>query len=634
MLNAIRTRDSGGTAGWVGWGVLLRRGLGVLACLLLVVSGAVRAAPQSDGSKTEGSAGTAGTVPAARFAKNVVIITIDREIDATMARSVERRLKAAVENKADAVVFELDTPGGSLDAVLDITKMIKTSSIPNTVAWVNTNAYSGGAIIAVSCREIVVSNGARLGDAAPIAVTPMRNMRPLSETERQKILAPLLADVVDSARKRGHDEKLVQGMVALGVELWLVENAETGQRLFIDRAEYRLLFGEPPTTEPLALTSAAPLPAAPAAPEAESSSEEEGPPIAPRPAPGAASPTDFIPAAPTIHDETARAASLALTEASSRPALTSADAGKWKVVEKVSDGNTIYTFTEGQMLRYSLAVREVKNDEELKAFFGATNLSRLNESWSESLVVFLTNVMVRGFLIVIFLVALFIEMTHPGVSIPGLIAAGAFVLLIAPPLLNNMASWWEIAAMLIGVLLLILEIFVIPGFGIAGVAGILFFLVGLVGTFIGAGSGRLFPDAASAGSEVMSGVTTVVLSVATAFVIMYFLGKHFGSLPLLNKLVLREDVGVETAGGLLAAMGPIDRAVSRGDVGITLTPLRPAGRVQVGDQIVDVVSDFGFIGAGVKVRIASVEQFRVTVEAISTTPERGGAAGPGGGVTA
>lgn len=617
MTDAIR---------WTG----VRRVVGAVAGMLLILSAVVRASPAQPAAADQRQ-GAASSVPAARFGKNVVIITIDREIDATMARSVERRLKAAAENQADAVVFELDTPGGSLTAVLDITEMIKTSPIPNTVAWVHTKAYSGGAIIAMACREIVVSTVARLGDAAPIAVTPVgRNMRPLSETERQKILAPLLADLVDSARRRGHDEKLVQGMVTLGVELWLVEHKETGRKLFIDRAEYLMLFGEPPTTEPMALASAAPLPVDPnAAPEEDDAKEPAAVPEAPSTVPAApAAPTDFIPATPTIQGDTTRTASLALTVASNRPVLTPADAGKWNVIEKVSDGNTIFTFTEAQLLRYSLASAEVKSDEELKTFFGATNVRRLNESWSEALVVFLTHFIVRGVLIVIFLVALFIEMTHPGVAIPGVIAAAAFILLIAPPILNNMASWWEIAAMVAGILLLAMEIFVIPGFGIAGIVGIVLFLGGLLGTFIGAGAGQLFPDSMAGRSDLMSGVTTMVLSVATAIGIMWFLGKHFGSLPLLNRLVLTDDGAIETSGGLLAAMGPVDRRVARGDVGVALTPLRPAGRVQVGDEIMDVVSDFGFIAAGAKVRIASVEEFRITVEPIvagdiTTEDERG-----------
>jgi membrane-bound ClpP family serine protease len=626
-LNAMANRTAG-RCSVPGWWKACRRALGVVAAALLVVSGVVEASARQDGS-AQGNGG-ASSVPAARFAKNVVVITIDRGIDATMARSVQRRLKMAAENNADAVVFELNTPGGQVEAVLDITEMIKASPIPNTVAWVHTKAYSGGAIVALACREIVVSSVARLGDAAPIVITPGGGLQSMSETERQKILAPLLADLVDSARKRGYDEKLVQGMVALGVELWLIENPQTGQRLFIDRGEYTMLFGQPPASEPLALAGTAPQAPPPPAVTVEGDAPDPEMPATPAHQPsgtphGAAEGggTDFIPASPAIQPDTARTASLALSETSRRPRLSAADAGSWRVIEKVSDGSTIFTFNESQLLHFGLASKEVKNDEELKTFFGATNLRRLDESWSESMVVFLTNFIVRGVLVVIFLVALFIEMTHPGVTIPGLVAAGAFILLVAPPLLNNMASWWEIAAMLVGVLLLVMEIFVIPGFGVAGVAGIILFLVGLVGTFIGAGSGHLFPDAGGAGSEVWSGVTTVVLSVATAFVIMYFLGKHFGSLPLLGRLVLTDDGAAGVDGGLLAAMAPVDRRVAPGAVGVTLTPLRPSGRVQIGEEIVDVVSDFGFIRAGARVRVASVEQFRVTVEPVDA-PDRGG----------
>lgn len=607
------------------WWQWVRRAAGVLACLLLAVSGVARAA-QDQGAPPSAPS----SVPAARFARNVVIITIDREIDAVMARSIERRMKIAEENKADAIVFELNTPGGSLQAVLDITAMIKNSSIPNTVAWVHDQAYSGGAIIALACRETVVSGVARMGDAAPVfGASRFRAPRSLKETERQKVLSPLLSDMTDSARRRGYDEKLVQGMVTLGVELWLIENVKTGRRLFIDRVEYTLLFGTPPTTEPLGLAASAPLPGSPAAPPAD----------APAAAPSASapvSPTDFAPASKEINADTADAVSLAQSLASGRPDLSKESAADWKRIEKVSDGSTLFTLTEAQLLKYGLASQTIKTDEALQSFFGASNVRRLNESWSESLVIFLTYDLVRGVLVVIMLVSFFIELTHPGVFLPGIVAVAAFALLVAPLLINDMASWWEVAAMLVGILLLLLEVFVIPGFGIAGIAGIILFLVGLVATFIG-GDGSLFPGTSGGSDGVLSGITTAALSIVTAIGLMWFIGKNFGSLPFLNRLVLHEVSGYQEEGDLLSVMSPGSSGpVVPGATGKALSPLRPAGRVQVGDVIVNVVSDFGFVPAGAPIRVVSVDQFRITVEPVAElpAPDAGGAGGTGGGLTA
>lgn len=599
MINRLlQTSDDGG---WIRR--LLRRGMGLTACVLLALVSIVGVGAQPADSTAQVG------VQAGRQAKNIAVITIDRMIDATMARSVKRRLDDAIKGGADAIVFELNTPGGHVGAVLEICEMIKRCPVKNTVAWVNSKAYSGGAFIALACHEIVVSDIARLGDAAPIQVTTNNELQSMSETERQKMLAPLLTELTDSARRNKYDEKLLQGMVSLGVELWLVENLQTGQRLFIDVNEHRLLFGEPAANEPLSFMSAVTVPsgAAGSAPPAPTGT---GPIAVPSPQGS----KDFVPASPNLTGELARAVSAGQDLQSTRPVLTDADKGKWKKIEKVSDGKGLFTFTESQMLRYGIGVKSVKSDEELRAFFGATNSVRLNQTWSESLVIFLTQPIVMGILIVIFLVSFFIEMTHPGLIVPGAVAALALVTLIVPPFLNNMASWWEIVAILGGIVLIAMEIFVLPGFGIAGVTGLLLLLFGLVGLFVGQ-SGTLFPDQPRGQSDLFTGVTTIMFSLTTAGVLMYFFAKHFGSIPFLGRLVLTTDRGEDDDAGLLSAMDAHDGAgVGIGEKGVAITPLRPTGRVQIGDRIHDVVSDIGFIDAGAKVKVASINQFRITVE--------------------
>jgi membrane-bound ClpP family serine protease len=586
-------------------------------------------------------------IPAGRQAKNVAVITIAGPIDTPMARSVERRLNVAKEAGADAVVIELDTPGGEVGAVLAITAAIRTSPIANIVAWVRPNALSGGAIIAVSCREIIVSDAVKFGDAAPINVFD-RNM---GASERAKVLAPVLADVVDSARARGYDEKLVQGMVTLGAELWLVERTDRpGERLCIGREEYRLIFGaEPPSMTPrlVGATTAA------GGPKRDPSATPSGNPTAQNPtaynptphlpAPGTSNEPVFniatnpdpnagatpagpatevgkalIPAAPDMTPTLVRDTGLHLETVSRRPTLSDADRGKWKVVEYISDGSGIFTLTGPDMAALGLAQTAqtksgtINTDEELKDYFGATNLRRLTPSVLEFVASFLSNMIVRGLLIVIFLVGLFVEMINPGMIFPATIAAGALLLLVAPPLLIGIGSWWAVVVILLGIILLALELFVLPGFGIFGVLGLVCLFGGLVGTFLPANEG-LFPDSPKGRSDLLLGVMTVIVSTATAFVAMYFISKHLGSLPLLNKFVLGPP-GSGDDDGLFQSAAPADAPAQVGDTGTALTALRPSGKVQLGDRILDVVSDAGVIDAGVPVRVVEVTEFRITVE--------------------
>ncbi len=619
MKSSIRNPRPASQRMWL-W---LRRTAGMISLIALASSAVLGTAQSIAQSQPVVPPTTTGTttaapdsliVPAARQAKNIAIITIDREIDATMERSVRRRIDAAGAAGADALVFELDTPGGEVGAVIEICKMIKDSPVPNTVAWIHSDAYSGGALVALACREVVVSEVARFGDAAPIQIgrgPGGRQLVTMSETERQKILAPLLTELTDSARRRGYDEKLVQGLVMLGVELWLVENPATGEKLFIDRTEHQLLFGDPPATEPLSVSSGSAGTTAPVVPTVDPASAP-APPASTVPAPRTEK--DLAPASPQVTEDLARQVSMNLDRSSRRPVLTDADRGKWNKLEKVSDGSSIFTFTEAQLKRFGVAVQTVRNDGELKSFFGATNAVHLDESWSEYLVLFLSNQLVRGLLIVVFLLALFVELTHPGAVLPGVVAACALLALIIPPYLNNLASWWEIAAILLGIVLIAVELFVLPGFGVAGVTGLGLLLFGLVGIFV-SGSATLFPGSQGQRGEMLSAVTTLLLSISTAGVAIYFLAKHLGSIPIFNKLVLNADTSSADNAGLLAAMDPAgDLLVSPGDLGVAITPLRPAGRVQVGDHIVDVVGDLGFIDAGTKVRITSVDEFKVTVE--------------------
>lgn len=597
-----------------------RRAVGLAAMLSLIVAG-VNGTAAGGGGETGAAAQQPAAIPAARQAQNVAVISIDRQIDAVMARSVQRRIDLAAEEGADAIVFDLDTPGGEVGAVLEICNAIKSSPIVNTVAWVNPDAYSGGALIALACREIVVNDPASMGDAAPIQIS-FGILNEMAEDERQKVLAPLLAEVVDSARRNGYDELLVQGMVSRGVELWLIEHRETGERLFVGPEEYRLVMGEQPARGTPRVPSAAGGDAPRRAPDRGDAAPAR---------PQDADATDFIPGSPTMTEELRSEITFQQEIASTRPVLTSADRGEWRLVEYVADGRGLITLRTEDLLRYGLASAKVRNEEQLKDFFGAQYLAYLNESWSERMVAFLTNPIVRGVLIVVFLVALFLELTSPGLILPGTVAAAALFTLLIPPFLNDMATWWEVAAIVVGLACIGVEILVLPGFGVFGVIGLLLLFGGLVGTFMHT-DGGIFPDSPKARHDMLYGVLTIVLSSMTAGVAIYFLSKHFHSLPLVGRLVLTEGTPEESdAGTLLGAMAPVRKGpASVGEEGTAVTPLRPGGRVEIGDRMVDVVADIGFIPAGARVRVTQVEGFRVSVEPAAddaTQPDDGPANG-------
>lgn len=599
---------------------LARRLLALLSGLLALVSLAL--SPIQAGQPP---AETAQQVPASRLARNVAIISVHGPIDerGVMASSIRRRIEMAHRAGADAIVFDINTPGGSVDTSLRISNAIKQSPVANTVAWINPDAISGGAIVALACREIIVNDPAKMGDAMPIMITPWGGPASIRDTELlKKVLPVLVSEVVDSVRRHNltfgaysWDEYLAQSIVANDVELWFVRNPSTGARLCIDRREFEMLFpGRSPDALPARLAGAPGTGGA-------------GPQPAPSSQPGRVN----VPAPSGSAKLAAVAPDVAVSSPTLRPTLTPADAGQWELIDRVTDGSAAALFNAADMLHYGLAANAsttvagvvvpvpIRTEADVMAFFGASNIRRYDRTWSEGLVLFMTNMIVRGVLMVIFLVALFGEMTNPGAMLPGAIALVALLALLAPPLLIGMAGWWEVAAILAGIALIGLEAFVIPGFGVPGILGLFLLFAGLVGTFV-PNSGGAFPGSGEGRNDLLWGAVTMILSFATAGVSIYMISKHFASLPLLGLLVLRsnppEDED-ETGDTLLSAMGEDEPAVAVGDTGATITPMRPAGRVQVGERVIDAVAEFGFIESGRAVRVVNVSAMRVGVEEIS-----------------
>ena len=184
------------------------------------------------------------SIPSWRQASQVAVLPIEGPIDQVTATSLKRRMENAVADGADAIVFEINTPGGELMSTFEICRMIKYDAPENTVAWIHPFAFSAGTIIAPACREIVISPDATFGDSAPVSA-----LGPIPEAERAKLESPILTEVIDSARRRHYDEQLVQAFISVRVELWLLRNNTTGQIVFVDAREYETLFGEAPSRE-------------------------------------------------------------------------------------------------------------------------------------------------------------------------------------------------------------------------------------------------------------------------------------------------------------------------------------------------------------------------------------------------
>jgi membrane-bound ClpP family serine protease len=532
----------------------------------------------------------AAAVPASRQASRVAVIPLRGAIDDVTAESVDRRVQLALDGGAQAIVLELDTPGGDLMSTLRICDAVKSRLPPNTVAWVHPHAYSAGAIIALSAREIVMSPSAAMGDAAPVQAVPGLGMLPLPAAERAKVESPVVAEVVDSARRRGYDERLVASFVRLGQPLWLAERIDGSARAIIDAQEHSALFGSG------APTGTAPVGADPAK----------------IPAPAAADPplVPFIqrlsestqPTTPTLDRPD-------LEPQRGREALGAGDRGQWRLVGQIVGPEQLLVVYPDEARALRLASAVIANDGDLATWFGATSITRYEESWSEALVRFLTSWPVRIALIAVLLVSFFIEASSPGLGIFGAISLVALLLLTGAPALLGLAQWWPALAVACGLLLILAEVVLFPGMMVPAIAGGILVLVGLLASFV---TRDLSTPAGQ--SQLASAVATLLGGCFAAGVGIWIAGRILPRTRGATRLVLAAEAGV--------ASGPPDRAslardaLRVGDAGKAITPLRPSGRADFGAGPVDAQAIGEWLDAGTRVRVVSLRPGSCDVERI------------------
>jgi membrane-bound serine protease (ClpP class) len=152
-------------------------------------------------------------------------------IDSSLLYSIKRRTETALDEGADYLIYEISTYGGLVNAADDIAKYLIQEAAPrgHTVAYVATEAISAGAMISVSCRDIVMRENTTIGDAAPITMGGT-----LEGVEREKAESFVRATFQRAAEANGYPPLLLKAMVTMQTEVQRVRNLETGQYEFFE----------------------------------------------------------------------------------------------------------------------------------------------------------------------------------------------------------------------------------------------------------------------------------------------------------------------------------------------------------------------------------------------------------------
>jgi membrane-bound serine protease (ClpP class) len=430
--------------------------------------------------------GTAGAhrLPAQTSVPVVYVIAIDGVVDLGLAPFLARTIREAQAAGAAAVMLDINTFGGRVDAAVAMRDSLVNAPM-RTIAFVNQRAISAGALIALACDTVIMTEGGTIGAATPVVGGGSGDAQPANE----KSVSYVRSEFRATAEARNRPPEFAEAMVDVDVEIAGV--IEKGKLL----------------------------------------------------------------------------------------TLTASQAVEHKVAELTAD-----------TLDAALAAAALPGAEVRVA----------RQTWAETLVRFLTHPVISSLLMTVGMLGLLVEIRTPGFAVPGTVGLISLGLFFWGHWIVQLAGWEELLLIGVGVLLLALEVFVIPGLTFAGIAGIVALVAGLGMTLVGAGATM---------SVVITALGQVAISILLAMAGAFAFVRALPSLPFGNRLVLKADMTSER--GYVSSPESDRRWL--GKTGTAISALRPSGIAEFDGARVDVVSDGDFVDAGSTIAVTRVDGNRVVV---------------------
>ena len=474
--------------------------------------------------------------PTEESLRNVaVVVKIDREIDSSLAKRFDQTVASLVQREVRVVIIELSTPGGTIEASRRIAESIEnlSQSGVETFGWVpnGQQAYSGGTMVALACRNLVMGDNSRIGDVQPIDL--FGNELP------EKIQTTVRADMRRWARDRGYPVALAEAMVTKEIAVREVRSTQGGTRYLTDQ-EY-----------------------------------------------------DDLPQQVRDQSQSKR------------------------VVEK----GEILTIDEKEAFQYGFISHICLTREQLLTDYGLTNMS-VQES--EVLLGERRTGVPGGFaldgfrdwgrfikFLLIFgaALALVFEFKLPGVGIGAMLSLGFLGIFMLSSYADGNVGWVELSCFGLGVALLALELFVIPGFGISGILGLVVICVSLALCYQPVDTALNLKQLSQDSVLVAGGLSSGLLALLILSIIIP--GRSTASGSLIDKSSLATDDDAIASPGFPG--GDLDV----GQQGQALQNLRPSGQVNFDGTIVDVISEGAYIEKDIAVEVVEMNGNRVVVRPVA-----------------
>ncbi|MBX7126949.1 MAG: nodulation protein NfeD [Cyclobacteriaceae bacterium] len=278
------------------------------------------------------------------------------------------------------------------------------------------------------------------------------------------------------------------------------------------------------------------------------------------------------------------------------------------VIDSVKQAGKVITFTTSEALRHGFCEASVQSIEEILERNHVKNyvLERFELNVAEKIIAFVINPFISGLLILIIIGGIYFELQTPGIGFPLLAAVVALVLYLVPYYIHGLAAYWEILTLIVGVLLLMAEVFIIPGFGVAGIAGIILTVVSLMLIML---NNDYFNFENVPLGDIITSLYATFGGLAGGALLLFFISPRITNTKAFRRMALTDTQ--ERSQGYVAT-GPVQSM--EGKTGTAYTVLRPSGKVLIDGNLHDAYTRGDYIEKGTPVVVIGIEGVTLKVK--------------------
>ncbi len=280
------------------------------------------------------------------------------------------------------------------------------------------------------------------------------------------------------------------------------------------------------------------------------------------------------------------------------------------VIDSIKQAGKVITFTTNEAIENGYCEAKVESIDEIlkRNKIESYEIENFELGASEKIIAIFLNPFISGILILVIIGGIYFELQTPGVGFPLFAAIIALILYLVPYYLNGLADYWEIIALFVGILLLVAEIFVIPGFGIAGVAGITLTIVSLI--LIMLNNDFFNFEFVPLGDIIMASFATLG-GLIGGVLLLFFGGARISKTKAFQRIALN-DTQQKSEGYTVNTLSD----TLLGKRGIAYTVLRPGGKVSIDDQIYDAFTWGDYVEKGNTIEVIGNEGITLKVKKV------------------